>query len=294
MTAAFYTRSIGPAAILLFLVAAAGCSQQKVGAVLTYQAAPAAEAETGDDPAEAAKRVVEVLSRRFEGIGRVQALPDGNVSVEVLGDVDDLRLDLARRLATTAGRLQFRIMASPRISDHQEIIAASAASPPTENALEIDGALAAQWFDCAPREFPDEAAAAQRGLATRESNGRLQALALMNDELDVSGDFLTAASADVDETGRPQLSFEFDAEGALLFGQLTGQHLPRADGVRYMLGIILDDVLLSAPTIESKITNRGRISGNMTQAEVDAILPVFRAGTLPCELREVSVTRGEE
>jgi len=160
--------------------------------------------------------------------------------------------------------------------------------------LKANGAPAAQWFDCAPREFPNEDVAKQRGLTTRLRDGRVQALALMNDELDVSGDFLTEAFADVDETGHPQLSFRLNAEGAFLFGQLTGQHVPRVDGVRYSLGIILDDLLLSAATIESKITDRGRISGNMTQAEVDAILPVFRAGTLPCELRELNATRAEE
>ena len=86
---------------------------------------------------------------------------------------------------------------------------------------------------------------------------------------------------DVDETGRPQVSFTFTRQGAFLFGQLTGSHLPTATGQRYNLGILLDNRLLSAPTIESKITDRGRISGGgMSQDEVDFLVGILKAGQL--------------
>ena len=62
--------------------------------------------------------------------------------------------------------------------------------------------------------------------------------------------------------------------GPLLNGGVCVLHdedVPTATGQRYTLGIILDDKLIAAPTIESKVTDRARISGGFTQAEVDAI-----------------------
>ena len=111
------------------------------------------------------------------------------------------------------------------------------------------------------RSKPPTSAGWSRGM----SGKRPQALVMTDDGLNVTGDYLRTVAPDVDETGKPQVSFSFNSEGAFLFGQLTGEHLPTATGQQYNLGILLDNRLLSAPTIESKITDRGRISGNMTR-----------------------------
>jgi SecD/SecF fusion protein len=55
------------------------------------------------------------------------------------------------------------------------------------------------------------------------------------------------------------------------------------------MGIILDDVLLSAPAIMSPISGAGQITGNFTRDQVDFIVHVLKAGELPFPLNEEPV-----
>ena len=67
------------------------------------------------------------------------------------------------------------------------------------------------------------------------------------------------------------------------FGRLTGEHVPLGD-FRYNLAIVLDDVLQTAPTIQSQITDSGRITGHFTPREVQEIVDIINAGSLPAAL----------
>jgi preprotein translocase subunit SecD len=282
-------------AVLVGLLMAAcvmeGCTKPYVGAVVTYQVD--ASGVPRSDVAQLQQAAGKVLSSRIGDAGLVELLDEGRIALHLYGEIDDFELDAARRLATTPGELQFRIMASRKIDEHAAIIDAAMTAPVTEVVRLPDGPTA-RWFECALPEIKKGSYAPQSELVVREVDGRTFVLGFVDDRADVTSDYFLAASSELDETGRPQIAFEFNPEGAALFGKLTGDHLPRADGGRYMLGIILDDVLLSAPTIESKITTRGRISGNPVETDLDAILPLLRSGSLPRPLREVSVTRAEE
>jgi SecD/SecF fusion protein len=66
-------------------------------------------------------------------------------------------------------------------------------------------------------------------------------------------------------------------------GYVSGNNLKRR------LGIALDGELLSAPLIQSKITNGFLLTGNFTQEEVDSIVAILRSGTLPGKLEEEPV-----
>jgi preprotein translocase subunit SecD len=58
---------------------------------------------------------------------------------------------------------------------------------------------------------------------------------------------------------------------------------------------LLDNRLLSAPTIESKITDRGRINGGaMTEQDVKAIVAILSAGKLPYTIKLVAEEPGGE
>src|SRR5581483_6105362 len=48
-----------------------------------------------------------------------------------------------------------------------------------------------------------------------------------------------------DAAGRPQVAFEFNSEGAKMFGEVTGRLIGKP------LGIFLDDELISAPTVST-------------------------------------------
>jgi SecD/SecF fusion protein len=60
--------------------------------------------------------------------------------------------------------------------------------------------------------------------------------------------------------------------------------------VRRHLAIILDGLVMSAPTINSEIGRQGQISGNFTQQEVDSIVSLLRAGALPVRLKAQPVS----
>jgi preprotein translocase subunit SecD len=94
----------------------------------------------------------------------------------------------------------------------------------------------------------------------------------------VTGQDLRGAQPSLDENGRPAVSFTLNAEGARKFGQVTGANIGRA------LAIILDNRVQSYPTIEGRITNDGRISGNFTAQEVQDLSLILRSGALPASM----------
>src|SRR5690606_28068549 len=68
-------------------------------------------------------------------------------------------------------------------------------------------------------------------------------------------------------------------------------HLPNPSGLKYSLGIILDKKLLTAPSINSKITSQGRITGIESKKEVDFIVGILNAGSLPASLNKDPISR---
>jgi len=81
-----------------------------------------------------------------------------------------------------------------------------------------------------------------------------------------------------DEAGRPSVRFQFDAKGAKLFGDLTANH------VGDVLAVLLDDEVYSSPVVRSMITDVGTIEGNFRPEEVQDLVRILRAGSLPARL----------
>jgi preprotein translocase subunit SecD len=94
----------------------------------------------------------------------------------------------------------------------------------------------------------------------------------------VTGQDLRGAQPSLDENNRPAVSFTLNAEGARKFSQVTGANIGRA------LAIILDHRVQSYPTIEGRISNEGRISGNFTAQEVQDLALILRSGALPASM----------
>src|SRR4029079_17237446 len=85
--------------------------------------------------------------------------------------------------------------------------------------------------------------------------------------------------------------FSFNSHGAGRFGDLTSTHLKDpSGGPAYQLGIVLDGVLKSAATIQSTITSEGRITGHFTDEQVQFIVDILNAGSLPAALAKVPVS----
>ena len=76
------------------------------------------------------------------------------------------------------------------------------------------------------------------------------------------------------QTGKPQVNFEWNSEGAKLFEQITGRLIGKP------LGIFLDNEMISAPTVQSVIRDSGVITGvGLQEAQLLAIQ--LNAGALP-------------
>jgi SecD/SecF fusion protein len=266
---------------------------------------PANAADTaGMSKDQMVSSLIGVLSRRIDptGVMEVSIRKYGEGQIEIIiPRAEKQELEFIERQISTAGLLVFRITASDRFSEHDLYINLATdpeLTPVSQDVVRSEGKEIARWVEIDPDEFETGAedplaVARARGLVTRMAGKTPQALVITDDGLDVTGDFLKTVAPDVDETGKPQVSFSFNSQGAFLFGQLTGEHLPNNSGQRYNLGILLDNRLLSAPTIESKITDRGRISGSMSDREVKFLVDILKAGQLPAALNKEPISRAQ-
>jgi preprotein translocase subunit SecD len=94
----------------------------------------------------------------------------------------------------------------------------------------------------------------------------------------VTGQDLRGAQSILDENGRPAVRFMLTGEGSRKFSRLTG------DNVGRFLAIILDNRVHSAPRIESRIQDEGRITGTGTAEETEVLALTLRSGALPASM----------
>ena len=94
----------------------------------------------------------------------------------------------------------------------------------------------------------------------------------------VGGETLTDAGVSFQE-GAPAVSFKFNNLGAKKFGEVTKNNIGE------QLAIVLDDEVISAPTIQSAITGgSGVITGNYTSESAQELALLLRSGALPAPL----------
>ena len=99
------------------------------------------------------------------------------------------------------------------------------------------------------------------------------------DEAVVSGEELTDAQPSFDQNGRPAVSFRFNPSGARTFGDYTAAHIGEP------FAIVLDEEVISAPTIQSHIAGgSGIITGNFSVEESTNLAVLLRAGALPAKM----------
>lgn len=84
-------------------------------------------------------------------------------------------------------------------------------------------------------------------------------------------------------TNKPEVAFEWNSEGALLFKQITTRDLNKP------LGIFLDNQLISAPTVQAVITDKGVITG-LSLDEAKTLAIQLNSGALDVPLTLVERT----
>jgi preprotein translocase subunit SecD len=94
----------------------------------------------------------------------------------------------------------------------------------------------------------------------------------------VAGDLLVDSQPSFQDN-RPVVSFRFNGEGARRFLDLTGKHIGQP------LAIVLDNQVISAPTIQSAIGANGIITGQFSVAETQDLALLLRSGALPAPIQ---------
>ena len=260
------------------------------GGAAAEQAA-AADRAAAVDPAAAVDmdKLVAAVSRRVNPGGQkeVTVRRYGLDQIEVIvPDVDQSEVELIKRIVSSAGVLEFRITANPEDPRHKRVVELGTRTAGTN--VTDGGAAIGRWVQLDTTKMNP---AEDRGLVTRSMpDGRVEVLVVL-DRFNVTGGFLSRALASYDSNLQPCVNFSFNSAGAALFGTLTGQNLPDpANRLSSRLGIVLDDTLLSAPTIRSAISGDGQITGSFKQADVEFLVGVLNAGSLPAALHSEPIS----
>jgi SecD/SecF fusion protein len=92
----------------------------------------------------------------------------------------------------------------------------------------------------------------------------------------LTGEVISDARQDLDQSSRPAISMQMNAEGAKKWKKLTAENIGKR------VAIVLDNYVYSAPTVQGEIPNgNSSISGNFTIEEAKDLANILKAGTLP-------------
>jgi len=110
----------------------------------------------------------------------------------------------------------------------------------------------------------------------------------------MTGADLKEAHVSTNQTGQPAVSFTLSSDGTKIFSDYTSTH------TKQYLGIVLDKTVISAPIVNSPITDgQGIIEGGFTAQSANDLAIQLRYGSLPVpvkvvESRTIGATLGEE
>lgn len=268
----------------------------KGGVILVYEVDESKKTEPGQPLSkDEMDKLLAAVAKRVNPGGQkeVTIRKYGVEQIEIIiPDVDEAEVARIEKLISRTGNLEFRILANNR--NDKEVIERAMAEPSKMQIVDSEGKWEAKWVpikEGEERSFETygEIARRKRKIGNREATEIL----VVKDIYDVTGGFLTRARVGADRKGQACVNFAFNPEGAQRFGGLTGDHLPDKGltDFTYKLGIILDGELYSAPSIQSTITDQGEITGTFTQQEVQDLVNVLNAGSLPAALSKEPITK---
>ncbi|HXH18586.1 MAG TPA: protein translocase subunit SecDF [Chitinophagales bacterium] len=102
------------------------------------------------------------------------------------------------------------------------------------------------------------------------------------DRAPLEGDVIVDARQDYDNTGRPDIDMVMNSEGARIWRRITAENAPKGNQPGRCVAIVMDDIVYSAPTVQSEIAGgRSQITGNFTIEEAKDLASVIKSGKLP-------------
>ncbi|WP_425398680.1 protein translocase subunit SecD [Aeoliella sp.] len=253
------------------------------------------EAGTGRRDSFSMDEMLAALKERVDPSGTKEVtIRSRGKSIEIIiPKAGQAELEDIKRKITDLGQLEFRILADRTRNEFKDEIELALRLPPGQTVAKINNIPVARWVEYDIDEFgkldeppkPDDI----RGESVVKRMGVHAPEILVHvDPYNVTGEYLDGASKDVGPEGF-QVQFRFNTQGSNRFGKLTGKYIPNPRP--YFLGIILDEQLRSAPSIRSRITSVGTISGRgMDEEEVEHVVSILDAGSLPAALNKTPVS----
>ena len=185
-------------------------------------------------------QAVEVLRRRVDSIGvaepDIRPVGDNKIMIQLPG-LSEADKANAKRLVTEAAFLEFALVHK----DSRTLIA---------NGITPNGY----------RKY---------ALTSKDDAGNSSTsdvLVELENKYGLKGEYITSASSSRNPlTQEPMILFGFNSDGGAAMYQLSSKNI----GER--MAIILDDKLISAPTLQSAIQSNGQITGDFTQEEATTI-----------------------
>jgi preprotein translocase subunit SecD len=224
----------------------------RAGNDLKFNFKSAAAKDLQRDTVEQAK---EAIDRRVNALGVTEPIivPEGEdrIVIQLPGVDDPARV---KEIIKTTAQLQFRLV--------------EGGTAPTAQAL----------FDTLPANVKNDVDILPGN--DEDDMGRVVGTRYyaVRKEVPVSGRDLKNARVQKGRVNEPVIGFSFTPEGAPKFGALTGAN------VGHQLAIVLDNKVVSAPRINSKIEGEGVIEGSFTQQQASDLALVLRSGSLPASL----------
>jgi preprotein translocase subunit SecD len=266
-------------AYLALTLCLAGCSKPQVGTVLVYEIVRDSLGSASDP-----LKFVGVVERRVNPSGNkhgvVDLLSDGKIRVGVFGQ-DPTEVARVKRMLSYRGLLEFRILANSH--DHAKMIEQARAS---DNREVIDPyrdeahRLVGRWLHV-DKENIDSLRSNTEVVSRADGPVGLEVLTVQ-DDTNFTGECIVSSQGTYDQNGQPCVMFSMSPRGAQLLAEITTANLPdQVRGFKRRLAIILDNVIMSAPTINSVIYDRGEITGHFTSAETEQLAAILASGPFP-------------
>jgi preprotein translocase subunit SecD len=198
---------------------------------------------------------IETIRNRVDALGVTEPIiaPEGGnrIVIQLPGVDDPARV---KDIIKTTAQLQFRLVEGQGGSDPQSVMNSLPANVKTE-------------VDVLPGTREDELG---------RSSGTIYYA--VRKTVPVSGTDLKTARVQKGQLGTPNVGFSLTPDGGRKFGDLTGPNVGR------QIAIVLDNKVVSAPRVNSRIDDQGVIEGSFTTQQASDLALVLRSGSLPASL----------
>jgi preprotein translocase subunit SecD len=218
------------------------------GTQILLQAAPPAGQNVTPDDMNSAKAIVE---RRVNGLGVSEPLVQSQGNNRIIVELPGINNpDAAVQTLKSTGQLEFVEIGDPdpKITDGTYLRTTNNPNPPNKDTQ-----------GKAPDPYPDKVF-----------------------KTIMTGRDLQTVGTGTSQNGAPDITFSLKPTGSQTFADYTSQHVGK------VLAIVLDNVVLSAPSIQNAITDgSGVITGKFTLDEAKNLAIQMRYGSLPVPLEVV-------